>query len=713
MKEQIDRKWLYYTGAGLYAGLLLALIEAVDRAVIFSSFTASIFQRLHLCVNLAFLVAGSTLLGGAVGLLCWTARSVWRVLSGRLNKEWLRVPISALVMTLLVRFLLLLFPAVPKSFDRLLENIHNKVLHVGPLLKLSPLLFIIGLFTAFLIVAWIDTEHFDSLVSRRWLMLSLLLTLPCITFAFYWIDARASVGRYLYLFHFPAALLATFFSMLCGTIISHVLRARPVVTVTLAAIVLCLTIFAAARFNSDQVVKAFFWRRGVVAKKYVDLAQKLADLDGDGFSVFLGGGDCDDRRKDVHPLAQDLPGDGLDANCNGIEGGEAQEFSNLNRSPLPENPAQNAIFITIDCLRADHLGVYGYSRATSPRLDDFASRAMVFERAFSTGTNTGHTFSSIARASYGEGIFDEKLPTIAQVFASQGRLTAAITSPRTKKWLNKEDWQTYKEIMMAGLERLVHEKEGYWNSQKLTDKSIEFLEQNGSKPFYLWIHYNDLHAKSERYVAQRDTSFGSAAVDIYDANLKFTDEHLGRLLDYLTSSGLIDKTAIIISADHGEEFGEHGQKFHNGRPSRIQTHVPMIFWYPGVKPQRISQPVTSADIGPTLLRATAITPPADYTGVDLRLIAERKAEGRVVVSESPRNVPDPDFFAWSLVDGEWRLIYDCIGGTWELYDDLADPMGRTNLIESRADVAARLKMKFATWMDKESRRANFKNWVRF
>lgn len=709
LKEQTDRRFFHYTGAGLYAGLLLAFIEAVDRSVVFYNFTADLSQRLHLLTNLSFLVVGSTLLGSGLGLLRWIAHRSF--LHRRLDREWLRTPITALLITVLVRFLMLPFPEVPQSFYRLLENIHNRVFHIGFLLKLSQILFIALLLLIFLVVAWIDAE-LEALTSRRWLRLSLLVILPCIATIFYCIDARVSVGRYLYLFHFPAALGATFFSMFWGAIISYLLRLRPVVTVTLIASLLCVTIFAAARFNDDQVVKAFFWRRGVIAKKYVDLAQRLIDLDRDGFSAFLKGGDCNDRRQDFHPLARDLPADGLDTNCNGLDKAETEEFS-VNQDPLPESPARNAIFITIDCLRADHLGVYGYRRGTSPHLDAFASKAIVFERAFSTGTNTGHTFSSIARASYGEGIFDGSIPTVAQNFASHGRTTAAITGPRTKKWLDKQDWQTYKEIMMKGLEHIVHEKGGYWNSQKLTDKTIEFLKNIGSKPFYLWVHYNDLHAKSEKYIPQRDTRFGSSAVDIYDANLLFTDEHLGRLLDYLNNSGLLDKTAIIISADHGEEFGEHGQKFHNGRPSRIQTHVPMIFWYPGVQPQHISQPVSSADIGPTLLRATGIVPPKEYTGIDLRMVAEGKVTGRVVVSESPRNVPDPDFFAWSLVDSEWRLIYDSVGNTWELYNDVADPMGRTNLIESRADVAARLKKKFAAWMDRESCRANFKGWARF
>ncbi|MCS6886285.1 MAG: sulfatase [Acidobacteriota bacterium] len=695
---------LLYPTAGLYAGLLLATLESIERSAALHDFAISFWQRLHLVIDFSLTVCGTVVLALVIGLLRLVGRTVERHLSKRLKPF-----VSAAVMTFTALLILSGFPAVIRTFHLLVENISEKLIPLGYLLQASSVLFAACLYIAFLTLVWVEGQLEATKYTAGPTAASLAIACALISAAFYFADAKISVGRYFHLFHFPAALCATFFALLFGILLVCWLS-YAVLTVTLLALQVCITAYAVARFDSDPVVKSLFWTRGVLAKKYVYIVHSVFDRDDDGFSAILSGGDCSGIKSDINPLARD-PLNGIDENCNGIEA-MARDLFAVPAEPLPA-VARNAILVTIDCLRADHLGSYGYSRATSPKIDEFAARAVIFERAFSAGTNTGHTFSSIARSAVGEAIFDDSLPTLAESFATSGYLTVAITSPGTEKWLNKRDWKKYKEIMTRGFQVVLHRQGGYWNSRKLTDEALGFLQANSSKPFYLWLHYNDLHAKSERYVLQAEGMFGSSDVDIYDANLRFTDEHLGRLFEYLLNSGLLNTTAVIISADHGEEFGENGQKFHNGRPSKVQTHVPLILWYPGVQPQRVSQPVSSIDIAPTLLKVAGISLPAGYLGLDLRLIADGKAKGRVVFCETPRNVPDPDFFAWAVIDDRWRLIYDRFGNTWELYDELTDPLARKNLVSSRQDLAESLKEKLAVWMDLESRRPDYKYWSGF
>jgi len=202
-------------------------------------------------------------------------------------------------------------------------------------------------------------------------------------------------------------------------------------------------------------------------------------------------------------------------------------------------------------------------------------------------------------------------------------------------------------------------------------------------------------------------------MDVYDSNLRFTDKHLGRLFDYLETAGLFNNTVIAISADHGEEFGEHGQLFHNGRPYRVQTHVPVILYYPGVNPQKVSQAVSNIDFAPTFLRLTGQLPPKSYNGIDLVETAQNNVTNRQVFMETPRNVPDANFFAWAMVDDDWRLIYDIVGNTFELYNTKLDPLEQNNLIDQEIEKANQLKKKFGLWVDYQTQDKNYRYWQRF
>ncbi len=137
------------------------------------------------------------------------------------------------------------------------------------------------------------------------------------------------------------------------------------------------------------------------------------------------------------------------------------------------------------------------------------------------------------------------------------------------------------------------------SSREMTDDAIAFVDAHRDRKFFLWLHYYDPHLSYEPHAEV--PSFGSARVDLYDGEIRFTDLHFGRLLEHLRAVGLWDKTAIILTGDHGEGFGEHGVTEHGFDLYTAQTRVPFIVRVPGLPPRRVAAPAGHVDIAPTLV----------------------------------------------------------------------------------------------------------------
>src|SRR6185312_14992191 len=137
------------------------------------------------------------------------------------------------------------------------------------------------------------------------------------------------------------------------------------------------------------------------------------------------------------------------------------------------------------------------------------------------------------------------------------------------------------------------------SSREMTDDAIAFIDAHRDRKFFLWLHYYDPHLSYEPHAEV--PSFGTARVDLYDGEIRFTDLHFGRLLDHLRQVGLWDRTAIVLTGDHGEGFGEHGVTEHGFDLYTAQTKVPFIVRVPGLPPRRVRAPAGHVDIAPTLV----------------------------------------------------------------------------------------------------------------
>lgn len=275
----------------------------------------------------------------------------------------------------------------------------------------------------------------------------------------------------------------------------------------------------------------------------------------------------------------------------------------------------NVIFILIDTLRADHLGAYGYERATSPTMDHLAKTGVRFAVNHSQSSWTKTSMAAIWTGMYPHrtGIlrFNHALPESAMMPAEalreEGFATAGI-------WRNgwvaptfgfQQGFEIYHRPVTGrpiGFQR--RESDNPYakiagSDVDISESAIEFLRANGEDRFFLYIHYMDAH----QYMSDAESAiFGTSYVDFYDNAIHWTDRNVSGILGFIEASGLRDKTLVVIASDHGEAFGEHGREGHAKDLHVEVTRVPWIISFPfSLEPGIVVESLTeNIDIMPTL-----------------------------------------------------------------------------------------------------------------
>lgn len=411
---------------------------------------------------------------------------------------------------------------------------------------------------------------------------------------------------------------------------------------------------------------------------------KVADLDRDGYSALLGGGDCNDFDRTIHQGAVDIPDDGIDQNCIGGDRTLAPRRSVQKFPPLPKSVPRdlNVILVTIDTVRADHFGSYGYERDTTPHMDAVAEEGTVFVNSWAHAPSTRFSIPAIVtgryptqvlwdRSMWWPGLMPENL-TIGEVMKASGRRTGAILNYRYFEEKRRFD---------QGIDEYDNENAKYHSgkdpastsgssSRQQTDKAVAFVEKHAKEPFFLWVHYYDPHYRYERHPGV--PMFGEEKVDLYDHEIRFTDQQIGRLFRHLEDLGLWDRTAVVITGDHGEGFGEHGVDLHGYHLYAAQTKVPLIIRVPGLPAQRAQMPAGHVDILPTLANLVGQPPDPTMSGTSLvGALAGRDEPGRTIFQEL---YLDQDGQYWGAANSRCHLIWNAAPkNTFELYDIAADP----------------------------------------
>lgn len=373
----------------------------------------------------------------------------------------------------------------------------------------------------------------------------------------------------------------------------------------------------------------------------------------------------------------------------------------------------NLLLIVVDTLRADHLGAYGYSRPTSPAIDQLFRSSVVFEDAHATSSWTLPSLASLLTSTYSSthgcwqftNSLDPSFTTLPETLAADGYHTAAIVSHvfLGKRYGLHQGFVEYDESLVHAR---LDESHKAISSPELTRRAIEFLDgrpADGDAPWFLMVHYFDPHHFYQDH-GDAAPAFGTRPMDRYDSEIAFTDAHIGRLLQHLEQSGQAQQTVVTFVADHGEEFRDHGRIFHGKTLFREVERIPLAIRAPGIEPGRVTMPIGAVDVMPTLLELLDVADPAvPMAGRSLVRLMRGEPFDRPGLLLESRLDQRGDAELEGYVTDRWKLILEYARTDGEgprpepmtvfLYDRQADPLERSDRSEQMPEVVARLRQR--------------------
>ncbi|HQX80105.1 MAG TPA: sulfatase [Vicinamibacterales bacterium] len=423
------------------------------------------------------------------------------------------------------------------------------------------------------------------------------------------------------------------------------------------------------------------------------------------------------------------------------------------RVPPPPATAPNVLLIVLDTVRAKSLGSYGSTRGTSPFFDELAKSGVRFEHAFSTAPWTTPSHASIMTGLWPSELalgwkrtLDDQKPTVAKVLSDAGYATggfsanmgnAGVSSGIARGFTHFEDYPMSAWSVLRGSKIGVEITGSIWlrellghhsspdrkRSPQVSTEFLSWLDDQQERPFFAFLNYFDAHnpyeappAFEERFGVSRtprpnDVSpldwmdWNDAQKDValrtYEAAIAYQDEQLRGLFAELEKRGKLANTLVIVTSDHGEEFGEHGVMRHGNSLYRASVHVPLVVSFPNhVNAGRvISTPVSLRSIAASLSQVVPGLAPGLFRGPSLFDIIEDEASAEPVLStldgvrSQPEGFPVHDGPLYAVVHKGYRYIVN-VEGAEELYR-LDDEDERTNLAASPDEQGIMTEMRAA------------------
>jgi arylsulfatase A-like enzyme len=339
------------------------------------------------------------------------------------------------------------------------------------------------------------------------------------------------------------------------------------------------------------------------------------------------------------------------------------------------------LLLSVDALRADHVSAYGYARPTTPNIDALAREGARFESAYCPTPHTSYSITSMMTGKYLRPLMALGLGSDSETWAGDlrryGWRTAAFYPPAVF-YIDEDRFARFEETRL-GFE---YAKVEFADPPLREEQVAGYLEGAPlDRPLFLWVHFFEPH---EPYVMHADHPFAGAAspeVDAYDSEVATADDGIGRILRLVRSRR--PGAVVMVTADHGEEFGEHGGRYHGTTVYEEQVRVPLVVVGPGVEPGlRISTVVQTIDLLPTALSAVGIPRPARLRGRDLGAVLAGDAAAAGAAGIAFAETDDASLMA----SGDHRLVCERRAAACALYRPKEDPVEHHDT--SREDPAA-------------------------
>jgi len=365
------------------------------------------------------------------------------------------------------------------------------------------------------------------------------------------------------------------------------------------------------------------------------------------------------------------------------------------------NPPAPVILISIDTLRADHLGVYGYTRIHTPNFDAFARQGTVFEAIDSQIPLTLPSHASLFTSTYpfanGVEENDQRVApgavTLASVLQANGYKTAAfVGSVLMDRSLGLDQGFDFYDSPFHGA---AEESRNLFAAGVRRDGALvvraarQWLSQNRAQPVFAFLHLYDLHAP----YTHAPSAEGLPNAAGYDAEIAYVDRLLGQFQQALMQDGWWDRSLVVLLSDHGESLGDHGESSHGYFMYQSTLRVPLIVHWPrGASgyAARAAQPAGLIDVAPAILDFLKLPAPSAFVGSSLLPAARAaKDDGRAVFSES---VYARDAFGWAPLRGIRVGAFQYIDAPRpELYNLAGDPAELHNVVGQNAPMARALR----------------------